>query len=386
MARIVSVWLRAWPIARLLRAQQSALPADAINTALPLVLVSPGNGGPRVVGLNRAAQRAGLTVGDLLSNARSKVLDLQMRDADPVADSEALANLALWAVRYTPTVATWDEHSGADGLFLDIEGSAHLFGGEEALLSDLASRLKNFALAPRLAIADTAGASWAVARSSRRELTIVPCGGEREALCPLPIASLRLSPDARSLMRRLGFRRIADVIDQPRAPFASRFEGEFLQRLDQALGQYPEPLTPVVPSPIYRVHAHFLEPIMSQEHVEIAANAASATALRGAWRCTCGRPQCFVFSCSAWMAAFSSSILALPRRAAIQLIWHGLFSLRLDRLTGALDTEFGFDAAALHVTVAEPLSARQAMPSHGRGTRIRRWPCMSCGSFAAAAW
>ena len=159
MTRIVSVWLRAWPIARLLRAQRFESPADAINPALPLVLVAPGNGGARVVSLNRAAQRSGLTVGDLLSNARSKVLDLQTRDADPAADSAALDKVALWATRYTPIVAVWDEESGADGFFLDIEGCAHLFGGEEALLADLSMRLQRFGLAPRLAIADTAGAS-----------------------------------------------------------------------------------------------------------------------------------------------------------------------------------------------------------------------------------
>ena len=38
-----------------------------------------------------AAQRGGLRVGDLLSNARSKVLQLQTRDADPAADARRLA-------------------------------------------------------------------------------------------------------------------------------------------------------------------------------------------------------------------------------------------------------------------------------------------------------
>jgi protein ImuB len=246
MTRIVSVWLQAWPVARLLLSRRFATPFDPVEPRLPLVLVAPGNGGARVVALNRAAQESGLIIGDLLSNARSKVHDLQTRDWDAAADAEALRKLALWAVRFTPTVACWDEASGADGLFLDVGGCAHLFGGETALLADLDARLRSFGLVPRLAIADTAGTSWAVARYGDTERAIVPPGEQRQALEHLPIAALRLSDAARSLMRRLGFKRICQVMDQPRAPFAARFETEYLQRLDQALGDYPEPLTAVM--------------------------------------------------------------------------------------------------------------------------------------------
>src|SRR5262245_42487347 len=159
MSRIVSVWLRAWPIVRLLRAQASGAPSDRVDGGRPLALVASGKGGARIVSLNRAARQGGLVEGELLSNARSKVLDLQSRDADPAADAAALRKLALWCLRYTPTVAPWDEKSGADGLFLDITGSAHLLGGEKRLLADLEGRLRAFGLYPRTAIAGTAGAS-----------------------------------------------------------------------------------------------------------------------------------------------------------------------------------------------------------------------------------
>ena len=125
---------------------------------------------------------------------------------------------------------------------------------------------------PRLAIADTAGTSWAVARYGNTERAIVPPGEVRQALEHLPLAALRLSDGARSLMRRLGFKCIGQVMDQPRAPFAARFETEYLQRLDQALGAYPEPLVPVIGPPIYRAQASFMEPIFSEEHVLVAAN------------------------------------------------------------------------------------------------------------------
>jgi protein ImuB len=251
MLRIVSVWLKAWPIARLLRAQASASPVEdrikpVLDPAQSLVLVAPGKGGQRIVALNRAACAGGLSLGELLSNARSKVLNLQICDADPAADRDALRKLALWAMRYCPVVAIGHEASGADGLFLDITGAAQLFGGEERLLAD----------------AGTAGAAWALARYGKRNRIILSPGEERKGIEDLPLAALRLPEEVLTVLRRLGFRRCGELIDQPRAPFGARFDAPLLSRLDQALGRASEPLIPVVPPPIYRVQVQFLEPIL----------------------------------------------------------------------------------------------------------------------------
>lgn len=365
MTRIVSVWLKAWPIARLLRAQASAAPADAIDRQRPLVLVAPGKGGARVVALNRAAQQGGLVAGDLVSNARSKVVGLQACDADPAADAAALRKLALWALRYAPTVTAWDEESGADGLFLDISGCAHLFGGEQQLLADLAGRLHGFGLIARLAIADTAGASWAVARYGRAEQAIVPCGGQAEALRNLPLAALRLSPDAQSLMRRLGLRRIGEVMDQPRAPFAARFDGGLLHRLDQASGRAPEPLVAIVPPPAYRAQATFVEPIMSEAHVLVAATRLLHDLARHLSGDDAGARvlRLLLFRVDGDVLSLDLG-LAAPSRDPEHIA--RLIGLRLDRLGGGLDADFGFEAAAVHVLVAEPLAARQVALGMGR--------------------
>jgi protein ImuB len=364
MSRIVSVWLRAWPIARLLRARASAAPAEAsaaeaIDPRRPLVLVAPGVGGARIAALNRSAQRSGLAVGELLSNARSKVLDLQVRDADPAADAAALRKLALWGLRYTPVVAPFDAASGSDGLFLDIAGCAHLFGGEAELIGDLGRRLAGFGLAVRIAVADTAGAAWAMARHGRSDDPIVPPGGQEQALRPLPLAALRLSGETLSLLRRLGFRRIGELIGGPRAPFAARFERELLQRLDQALGRAPEPLAGIVPPPVYRATAAFLEPILSQEHVLEAAARLIGRVAEDLARDGAGARTLRLILFRVDGEARSLDIgLAAPSRDPAHIA--RLIGLRLDRLGDALDAAFGFEAAAIHVLAAEPLAERQA--------------------------
>src|ERR1700731_1345866 len=223
MSRIVSVWLPRWPIFRALAAQAKNPSSKPVDPDRPFVLAVVATGGTCIAALNEAAEAAGLAAGDLLADARAKAEFLQVRDADPAADDAALRRLALWATRYTPTASPWNEDNGADGFFLDITGSAHLFGGEEKLLADLAARLqKNFGLPAGLAVADTPGAAWALSRFHKTPLFVLPCGPEGAALSPLPIAALRLTPDTRSVLRPLGFKTVGSLLDQPRAPVAAR--------------------------------------------------------------------------------------------------------------------------------------------------------------------
>ncbi|MDX2201722.1 MAG: DNA polymerase Y family protein [Hyphomicrobiaceae bacterium] len=337
---------------------------DLVDRTRPLVLVAPGKGGPRVTALNRAAQRAGIVQDELLSNARAKVLDLQVREADPAADAAALARLAVWALRYTPTVAVYDAGSGADGLFLEITGAAHLFGGEERMLADIRRRLTAFGLAPRLGIADTAGAAWAVSHHAA-DGSIVPPKAEAEALNGLPLAALRLPPEALSLLKRLGLRRIGEIANEARAPFAARFEADLLLRLDQAFARRPEPLAAVEPPPAYRAHAAFAEPIFSSEHVLVAAERLLEEV--GGQMLGHGTGarlvRLLLFPVAARQQASDGIVsldigLAAPSRDAAHIA--RLLALRLERLgEGALETELGFEAAALHVRVAEPLAETQ---------------------------
>ena len=164
---------------------------DPIAPEQPFVLTITTSGGPRVAALNAAAEAAGLAPGEPLADARAKAGFLQARAVDPAADDAALKRLTLWATRYTPTASPWNEENGADGFFLDIEGAAHLFGGEEALLADLARRLSdNFGLPARLAVAATPGAAWALARFHPASCPILPAGEEAAALARLPVEAL----------------------------------------------------------------------------------------------------------------------------------------------------------------------------------------------------
>jgi protein ImuB len=326
------------------------------------VLAVDASGGPRIAALNEAAESEGLEVGDLLADARAKAETLQVRSADRTADDAALRHLALWATRYTPIVSSWGEESGADGFFLDVTGSAHLFGGEEALLVDLLQRLQRFGLPARLAIAGTAGTAWALSRFHSAQTIILLPGQEADALASLPVAALRLTPATRTTLRRLGFKRVGALIDKPRAPFAARFEAELLQRLDQALGRAPEPLPVIAPPPIYHSRRQLLEPIVTQEAIVAVAHRLMHDLAGPLVRDGVGARslRLMLYRLDGDVTAVDIG-LALPTQNTAHVA--RLIGLKLERIAESFDADFaygfGFETLDLAVTVAERIPQRQ---------------------------
>jgi protein ImuB len=342
------------------QAKESCKPVDPDR---PLVLAVAGAGGPRIAALNEAAEAAGLAVGEPLADARAKAGFLQVRAVNAAADDAALRRLALWATRYTPTASPlcrdfWSEDNGADGFFLDIEGSAHLFGGEERLIADLAERLGRFGLAARLAVADTPGAAWAASRFHQAPLFVLPSGREAAVLADLPIAALRLSSETRAALRRLGFKTIGALIDQPRAPFAARFAAELLRRLDQALGRVDEPLIPIVAPPVYHSLYYSLEPIVMAEAVVARASRLMQNLVHVLLRDDVGARALRLCLYRVDGAVETIAIgLTAPTRSVAHVA--RLIELKLEALAAMEDAGFGFEAIGLAVTQAEPMPARQ---------------------------
>ena len=296
--------------------------------------------------------------GEPLADARAKAGFLQVCGVDPAADDAALRRLALWATRYTPTASPWNEANGADGFFLDIAGAAHLFGGEQKLVADLAGRLENFGLSARLAIADTPGTAWAVARFHKAPLFIVPSGEEAEALAPLPIEALRLTGETRTTLRRLGFKTVGALIDRPRAPFAARFAAELLRRLDQALGRVEEPLVPIVAPPVYHSLHYLLEPIVTAEAIVARATRLMQTLAHVLARDDAGarRLRLCLYRLDGAVELIDIGLTA-PTRSTAHVA--RLIELKLEALAATEDAGFGFEAVGLAVTRAEPMPARQ---------------------------
>ena len=214
-----------------------------------------------VAAADRAARALGLAAGMPLAQAQAMVPGLRVLPATPERDARALEEAAAWGLRYAPLTAP----DSPNGLWIGATGCTHLFGGEAATLGDIVERLGRSGITSRAAIADTPGTAWAVARYGTEPTASVPPGEAAGALRPLPVAALRLDADTVSALRRLGFERIGQLLDAPRAPLALRFGQRVIQRIDQALGNVGEPIEPIAPPNPVAARLTFPEPLLTPE-------------------------------------------------------------------------------------------------------------------------
>ncbi|HMA74163.1 MAG TPA: DNA polymerase Y family protein [Xanthobacteraceae bacterium] len=347
--RYLSLWLRRLATDRIAK-RCFATSRLAHNAAYapgePLVITRLIKGSLRIVAMDDAAQSLGLRPGMPLADARAMYPTLAIAENDEEADRHLINAVADWCDRYTPLVGL----AAPDGLMLDITGCAHLFGGEAAMWRDILVRLADQGLHARAAIADTVGCAFAVARFG--DTFLVPPGGARHALAPLPMAALRLAPEIVEALAGLGLKRIADIIDLPRAPLAARFGEILVRRLDQALGRADEPITPRLPVPSYVAEQSFPDPIGRERDVlgTIARLAARLEAAMERRQDGARLLQTALFRTDNKIYRIEVGTSAPVRNAALIA---RLFADRLAVIGEACDPGFGFDIVRLTVLVTE---------------------------------
>ena len=247
---------------RLGRGWRTREPTGSPDAHPTLVISHRDRNAQRVAAVCEKSAKLGVRAGLGIADLRAMHPHIEIIEADTNADRQLLTSLADWCDRYTPLVA----FAGDDGLFLDITGCAHLFGGEQAMLDDLARRLVEQGFCARVGLASTPGMAWAAARFLK-PVPIDP-GEEEAALSPLPLSALRLDPVVRASLKSVGLRTVDSILHAPRPPLARRFGNGLLLRLDQALGVVDEAVSPRLPVAPLSVERHLLEPIVLTEDIE----------------------------------------------------------------------------------------------------------------------
>jgi len=268
------LYLPSWPIDRLHRlGSVPSFSAGAPAEEAPFATIVTAAGRHLIAAVNPAAAAAGLAPGMKLADALSFLPGLATAAAEPAADAAALTRLSEWCGRYSPWTAPDHQSGGAAGIKIEITGCAHLWGGEAALAADLARRLARQNIAHRIAVAGSLGAAWALARfaAGADQPALPEPGEEGAALMALPVEALRLDPTAVAGLRRVGLKRIGELTPMPRDALARRFGETVARRLDQALGDLPEPLSPLGEAPVRRVRLSFAEPIADPADLARAA-------------------------------------------------------------------------------------------------------------------
>jgi protein ImuB len=305
--------------------------------------------------LNGAASRAGLYPGLGLADARAICPGLATAPAEPEKDATALRALARWAGRYSPSLNV----DGDDGLWLDVTGVPHLFGGAHALLDDMAQRFARLGFTARLALAESLGGAHALARYGRVSPLIVLQGKIGEALASLPVEALRLHDEIVRLLKRLGLKRIGQLYDLPRASLERRFHSRetveaVLFCLDQALGRREEPRAPLLPAPDYTARLPFPEPLITHEGIVAGLDHLAERLCRAL---SLGRRGARRLRLAVYRADGTSAVIDTGLSAPSSEPSH-LARLFADRVE-AIDVGFGVDLMMLAALSTEPLLPAQ---------------------------
>ena len=384
--RILSLWFPRLSAERCLR-RGAGVPGA------PFAVVGEERNAQVLVSLSADAEKAGLTRGQPLRDARAMCPALQTKLQNPELDQGFLTVLRRWAGKFSP----WVSEEPPESLVIDLTGCAHLFGGEEQLMTHVIEDCAVLGMTVRVGIADTVGAAWALARfagcaqrgarsgddiaqearatrsraAKRRHWerggpapppgpgrsqtsSIAAPGQTRTILADLPVAALRIESDTAAMLNRLGLRRIGDLAGQPRAALARRFGRHLVLRLDQALGVEPEPVSPARPPLHFAVRLTLPEPVGLTDDIAAALDRllpALADQLRAAGRGA--RAVRLEYHRSdhtmGWIEAGLARPSANPDRIRPLLLMK----------TGEIDAGFGIDMIRLLASQTEPVHAHQ---------------------------
>ncbi|MEO8302275.1 MAG: DNA polymerase Y family protein, partial [Rhizomicrobium sp.] len=354
--RILALWFARLPADRFIRKHGG--PSEA-----PLVVSLKTGNALHIHALEMRSSKLGLYKGQPLANARAMVQPLKIVPADERADAVLLEGIADWCDRFTPLVSL----DAPDGLFLDITGAAHLFGGEAAMLTMVMQRIADQGLAVRGAIAGTSLAARALARFQSR--VIVPPGGEAQAMAPLPILALDCGDKTLRALRHAGLKTVGMVAERLSSELSERLGKSFVTRLKIMLGAEEQPLQPRRPLPDLMAEQRFAEPVVTEDAI-----AASLLSLAGSLSEILERQGRGVRVLEAAFFRADGKVERIAVRTGEGLrdpkIMLRLMRQKLDALADPLDPGFGFDVIRLEALLAEEI--RPATISFDSGENARQ--------------
>jgi protein ImuB len=319
---------------------------------VPSVVVAKQNNALQIFALDDAAARLGLAIGLPPANARAICPELRVFDADEAADARLLNDIADWCDRFTPLVALDPPH----GLFLDITGCAHLFGGEAALMRMVCDAMTRRGFAVSAAIAGTS----ICARTMTRHVSgqIIRDGEEAEAVGPLPVFALGADEAITRGLRRAGLKTIGDVASRARHEITARFGADFTTLLEHALGQGDAPISPRKPLPDYIVEKRFAEPVATEDVISATLSRLAEMLVQSMDRQGKGarRLQASFFRTD---GAVRGIVVDTGRPVTRGEVIDRLFRERLEALNDPLDPGFGFDLIRLSASRTEIVVQQQ---------------------------
>ena len=230
-------------------------------------IVDSGGHVPRIVAMNDAARDAGLREQMLLSAAYALVPGLVQQARDLRAEQASLAQLATFALGFTPMVSL----APPCAWIAEIGGSLRLFGGREKLIAQLADGVQARGFFARIGWAPTPIAALAFARTGQ-PLAVTAIDGLPEVLGDVSLAHFDLPEAARATLAAAGVHTFGEADRLPREGLARRFGPSIVATLDRATGRAPDPREPYSPPPQFVTRLELPAPVHDVEGLTFAVH------------------------------------------------------------------------------------------------------------------
>ena len=204
----------------------------------PLALVTGPTQRRVLRAVNAAAKAAGLRPGQSLATAQALCSRFEALADDPGAIEHWHDLLAAWAYRYSSLVC----RSLPSTLLLEVEASFRLFGPWPRFEARLREDLAGLGFRHRIVLAPNPFAARALA-NAHDGLAVTADDTLHAALARLPVERSGLAPAVATGLRRMGLRRLGQVLALPRAALGKRVGPDALAHLDRLTGALPSPLS-----------------------------------------------------------------------------------------------------------------------------------------------
>lgn len=176
------------------------------------------------------ARSRGVRPGMSVAEAMARSAELTFARVSPRSLVQALGAVAEVAMEFGIAVEI-ARSAPLDTVWVDVTGSAHLFGGEAALCDEIESRVATLGYRANVSVAGGPSLARAFARFAAHAS---PCDGGIGRICPpgedkhfvlrLPISALPLPERAATYFIRLGVVGVADLAKLDRSQLTSRLE------------------------------------------------------------------------------------------------------------------------------------------------------------------
>jgi protein ImuB len=196
-----------------------------------IALVEGSSPQERVVAMNEAAARAGISVGMAKSQA-AQFHCVEIRQRSPLEEQSAHAALLDIGWSISPRV----EDAAIDSIVADLDGLGSLFGSEEAMAGLLARRATDLGLAVHVAVSANLEVALHAARGFPG-ITVIPPGEEAQRMGALPIQVFSPSAEMMETLERWGVRTCEALAKLPLLELSERLGQQGVQLHQWARGQ-----------------------------------------------------------------------------------------------------------------------------------------------------